>query len=426
MFITLNTYYMAKGSLNAVMRGKKGNTVFYKVAGSSNKEKQGSREYVSTVANPKTGTQALQRMKLAPASAFYRAFKGEILDHSFAGVPYGARSQAEFMKGALAMEGGFPFVVKDSNVLIPGSYQMSRGSLAGLDFTVQDTDIECPVLAVDNPATDTVEAWVNEVILAAPWLKAGDQVTFAFIYSIGNMKPFAYVKRLILDKTKTGLAIDYINGQGLTNTVDGVIGANMSMTNAVLLGAAVIVSRPLISNKSNSVSWQRSNSVMVVSNRPNAWAILQNFFDNAAYQRAIESYMGNVVNPVSDWYLNGGSTETETIIPDVPGDPVVEEATISAGSVSANWLENDGTSSVAYGSGNALTIRVDGEYIHRTEVVDTLTSTVIDLSNFGTIKPHWMDLVIPADNNILSGKSIALRSKLTGELISRSIAISFS
>ena len=64
---------MAKGSLNAVMRGKKGNTVFYKVTGSSNKEKQGSREYVSTVANPKTGTQALQRMKLAPASAFYRA-----------------------------------------------------------------------------------------------------------------------------------------------------------------------------------------------------------------------------------------------------------------------------------------------------------------------------------------------------------------
>ena len=426
LLITLITYFMAKGSLNAVMRGKKGNTVFYKVAGSNNNDKQGSREYVATVANPKTGTQALQRMKLAPAAAFYRAFKSEILDHSFAGISYGARSQAEFMKGALALTEGFPFVVKDSNVLIPGNYQMSRGSLAGLKFSFDDAAIICDSLALETPATDTMEAWVTSVLASAPWLNVGDQLTFAFIYSIGNAKPFAYVKRLILDNTITGLAIDYINAQGLTNTVDGVIGANMNLANAVLLGAAVIVSRPIISNKSNTVSWQRSNSAMQVSGTEAAQQILDNFFDYDAYQRAIASYMGTAVNPESDWYLNGGTTDTGTIIPVVPGNPNVDTAIISAHGDDVNWLQDDGTSSISYGDGDALTLVVRGIDIPNTEIVDTTNDTVIDLSELSTMQGNLFRCVVPATNNILGGKSIAVRNKITGDLISRSISISFT
>ena len=57
------------------MRGKRGNSVYYKLTNSNNKETQGERAYVGKVANPKTLQQAIQRVKLAPAVNFYRAFK---------------------------------------------------------------------------------------------------------------------------------------------------------------------------------------------------------------------------------------------------------------------------------------------------------------------------------------------------------------
>ena len=121
---------MAKGSINGVRKGKKGDSVYYKVSGSNNKEKQGERQYVAKVSNPKTTAQVEQRMKLAPAVNFYRAFRDEVLDHSFQGVKYGGRSHSEFMKLAMKMQlSELPYLIKGENQVIPASYIVSKGGL---------------------------------------------------------------------------------------------------------------------------------------------------------------------------------------------------------------------------------------------------------------------------------------------------------
>lgn len=88
---------MAKGSFNGILKGKKGNTVFYKVANSNNKEKQGLREYVPVVRNPKTDGQKYQRAIAATIMRAYAAGKA-IFDHSFQGVQPGGRNMNHFRK----------------------------------------------------------------------------------------------------------------------------------------------------------------------------------------------------------------------------------------------------------------------------------------------------------------------------------------
>lgn len=88
---------MAKGSFNGVMRGKKGNTVFYKLTNSNNKEKQGLREYIPVVRNPKTDGQKYQRAIAATIMRAYSLGKA-IFDHSFQGITPGGRNMNQFRK----------------------------------------------------------------------------------------------------------------------------------------------------------------------------------------------------------------------------------------------------------------------------------------------------------------------------------------
>ena len=88
---------MAKGSLNGIIKGKKGNTIFYKVTNSNNKEKQGLREYVPVVKNPKSDGQKYQRSIAATIMRAYAAGK-QIFDHSFQGIATGGRNMNYFRK----------------------------------------------------------------------------------------------------------------------------------------------------------------------------------------------------------------------------------------------------------------------------------------------------------------------------------------
>ncbi len=88
---------MAKGSFNGVIKGKKGDTIFYKVTNSNNKEKQGLRQYVPVVKNPKTDGQKYQRAIAATVMRAYAAGK-EIFDHSFQGIQPGGKNMNHFRK----------------------------------------------------------------------------------------------------------------------------------------------------------------------------------------------------------------------------------------------------------------------------------------------------------------------------------------
>lgn len=88
---------MAKGPLNGLMKGKLGNSVFYKIANSKDKEKQGVRQYIPQVANPRSDGQIYQRAVIATVMRAYAAGKA-IFDHSFEGVKSGGMSMNHFRK----------------------------------------------------------------------------------------------------------------------------------------------------------------------------------------------------------------------------------------------------------------------------------------------------------------------------------------
>ena len=308
---------MAKGSSgNSVMRGKRGNSVYYKLTNSNNKETQGERAYVGKVANPKTLQQAIQRVKLAPAVAFYRAFKDEILDHSFEGVKYGGRSHARFMKLAMNLQSGYPFVVKGEGILAPGNYVMSEGSLAGIPFDLQSkTSIYVPSIAVEDG--DTLADFSKLLIGQCPWIHNGDQITFAFILGGEVVAPYAYVHRLVLDTESTTPVIDVLGN--VTIDQDSNVGVLFSASAEPIVGAAIIVSRPSVSNTNGAVSWQRSRSSFVVNTKNTA--IVSEFFTQAKYEAAVGSYMTASREVSSSWYLNQGKLKaSQQAIPDAPLD----------------------------------------------------------------------------------------------------------
>lgn len=304
---------MAKGNLNGVRRGKQGNTVFYKIANSNNKETQGSREYVSNIRNPKTNGQIMQRMKLAPAVNFYRAFATDILDHSWEGVQYGGRSHAKFMKLALSGVVGFPYITKGSNTLAPARYPVSRGSLAPIEVT-NITSVANQHDLIKNSAdfchdeSENWDEWLRQTFAAMPWLQQGDQITLAAIVEdAGDFYP--RVARIVLDPNKYPTATtgeDVMSQAGIYLMADEISFFTSNALQPVLniAAAAVIVSRPVISKTSGTVSWKRSDADMFVNP-----TFEQQFFSQAAYEAAFVSYRDKSASATSNWYLNDGTTQ---------------------------------------------------------------------------------------------------------------------
>jgi len=299
---------MAKGSKLGIVRGKVGTEVYYKVSGSGNKEKQGTRVYTAVVANPKTVAQAVQRLKFLPATAFYRAYKNEVLDHSFEGVPYGARSNAKFMKLALNLETGFPFVVKGSDGLFPGQYPLSRGSLVNLFLPVWDGPNGFNIPEMGGLTWGATKGAINkELLKSQPWLKEGDQITIVTMLLTPNNAVVPVVDRIILDtKDTTTVSSDYVLGFWAWQD-DGTF-VQDAHGDWKVLGLGVIISRPVLSKKSRQVQWLRSNSDMVLNFEE--VPELGNLFKQEAYNNAINSYTGATPVVSSEWYLNQGQLDT--------------------------------------------------------------------------------------------------------------------
>lgn len=308
---------MAKGNRQYVMSGKVGNSVLYKLTDSNNREIQGERSYVAKVANPKTVGQAIQRIKMAPAINFYRAFKNEILDHSFEGIKYGGRSHARFMKNAMNLAEDFPFCLKGDNVLAPAAYRMSEGSLNGIPFNFIDgSTLQCEALSTD---IDKFGEWSTSVINSFPWLKNGDQLTFAFIAGGTDIAPYPYVTRLVLNTSSTENVTSML-GKMLIS-VDGNLTLDLPNGAKEIYGAAIIVSRPVVSKTNGSVSWLRSTTNFAV-NHENA-AVNNEWFTQGAYETAVRSYMTESKSVSSEWYLNQGKLNRESS--KIPAAPIPSE-----------------------------------------------------------------------------------------------------
>lgn len=320
---------MAKGSQIGLQKGKLGNTVKYRIAGSNNKEEQGTRAYQPVVANPKTISQAVQRVKMAPAVNFYRAFKDEILDHSFQSVKYGARCHSAFMKAALNMESGYPFIAKGETILVPGEYLMSKGSIPTLTYLFNwneqfQVNLQVPFLAVTNDDS-TVASWFQDVLSAAPFLRDGDQITIALVLGKEDITAFSYVRRIIIDSQSTveeTVSVFLRDNLGMTISPTGVVTLLGAYREYDIQGAAVIASHPTISPATGAVTWERSTQSMKVNyGLP---YLTTNCFSQEAYDFAIASLSAaKRSNVTSDWYLNQGKAAAQA--QKIPVAPIPED-----------------------------------------------------------------------------------------------------
>lgn len=310
---------MAKGYANGLRKGKQGSTVFYKITNSADKVKQGEREYATQVANPRTASQAAQRLKMTPAVNFYRALKNEILNHSWQGVKYGGRSYAKFMKivMAKAFTGAFPFVPKGFSQLVPGEYPLSRGSIAPLIVSAIELNSNKSQILLsqetffDNPSVPFKD-WVDNTIALNPNLKIGDQITIVVIRLDTTTGIFtSEVRRIVLDASKydagsNAAAIFNNIGLWLENNLIlvGIPGSGVSSDayNGIV-AAGVIVSRPCVSQTSGTLSWERSDADLFCD-----FSAFSGYVSQEAYDVALASYQGAAVDVNSAWYLNQGTT----------------------------------------------------------------------------------------------------------------------
>ena len=273
--------------------------VVYSVSTASIKgiKKQVARQKPTSVRNPKTISQIVQRMKVVPAQIFYQAFEkaaGSVennpLSHSFQGIAYGNKNKLRFMQ--LAMQGDpKAYVPKGINFAVPGVYQVSEGSLPNLPSNVHGNQ-ETQLLAVDAEITQTGLEQLTNIGVAA-----GDQVTFVGLIDRGGTYEAGIARVIVgLGNEWEVLAGDgHINGVGLY--VDGIEFA--SADGDIACGAFIL------SRGTSSSTAKRSTAFMTIA--PDYLSLMS----PEAYDAAVDSYITGVsYNSLnSDWYLNQGSTQ---------------------------------------------------------------------------------------------------------------------
>lgn len=179
---------MAVGNLFlGTARKKLGDVVFYRTEG-----QQRSRVRNRNPKNPKSAKQSVQRMVLATAAKMASAYE-PIVNHSFEGVPIGAKSVQMFRKKAMnalrsaaaaylnvpITEGAAAdFAIKGSPIIgALDRLQISQGRLPMAEYTADDATVDITLAAALSSASITTqEAYVAE--LAKLGLAPGDQITY--------------------------------------------------------------------------------------------------------------------------------------------------------------------------------------------------------------------------------------------------------
>lgn len=239
----------------------------------------------TTVKNPNTVAQIMQRMKMAPAAKFFDALS-DILDHSWEGVPYGAKSRLEFMRRAMKNNPAV-YVPYGYKRVAPGEYEVSAGSLQSLPWrkVLKDGD---EIGAILFNTDDNISA-ENITELKKYGVLEGDQITVVGMYEENG----SYVVNL------TRMIVEAGNDWDRSMSFPIIVSANgvQASDNAAI---CVIVSRG-----KEAATAKRSNEKMLLIGE------YKNLLSLEAMNAAIASYQTqtayNSLN--SDWYLNQGSNQ---------------------------------------------------------------------------------------------------------------------
>lgn len=289
--------------------------VVYSVSTASIKgiKKQVARSKPTSVRNPKTISQIVQRMKVVPAQLFYQAFEkaassveNNPLSHSFQGIAYGNKNKLRFMQ--LAMQGEpKAYVPKGINFPVPGVYQVSEGSLPSLPSGAADVD--SPLIFT---VTDALEQ-ATITTLQSYGVQVGDQITFLGLIAEDSGSYKAAFARVIV-----GVG----NEWEVTNDQDNILSdvslreGGLYLDDSTYACGAFIVSRG-----TSSSTAKRSTAFMTIN--PNYASLMS----PEAYDAAVDSYITGVAyNSLnSDWYLNQGTTQAFN------GQVYTQQLTLAAG-----------------------------------------------------------------------------------------------
>lgn len=287
---------MAKGSAMGLWRGKKGSTVFYALKNSNNGQRQAMRERVYEISNPKTSQQASQRLKLSNAVKVYNRLKS-IIRRSWEGLPYGGDGHREFMKYALKMSTGYPYVPKDFDQAIPGEYIIAKGTLAPIVCGPDESEpgmFNVELQAGDSTEFTTVGAFSTAVLaVVGNQLKEGDQLTFVVCSSPSDSLPSAIMNwnygSIFLDpsdSTPISEALPFVEAIRSDNPV---VSIEMKV-DAYVNAAAVIHSRP------DGNSYLRSTTHIWVQEKFMAY-----WTGASQVQASRVSYMSAAASQSTDW-----------------------------------------------------------------------------------------------------------------------------
>lgn len=281
-----------QGGAWGFLRGKVGG-MSYSILGAdksgSGKKEQIIRSLPETVKNPQTAGQTMQRMKLAPAQKFYKAFS-ELLSNAFQGIAYGDASRRYFM--ALAMKTEGPYVQKGVDRFIPGAYIFSQGSLPSVG--IEPFEGGATVITLANEVAEGTTTITNAEFAELLGVGEDYQLTVAVVNNVNGVFIPSYIpfdKRLqIKDLPEGTLAI----ADGKVTINPAALGLDMS---------AMVACCVVLSVQDASGAWLRSTQEMIISNE-----LRSSLYGPDALENAIYSYQSdNTINSVnSAWYYNLG------------------------------------------------------------------------------------------------------------------------
>lgn len=276
-------------------------------------KKQVARSKPTSVRNPRTISQIVQRMKVGPAQLFYAAFEkaaGSVennpLSHSWQGVPYGPKSRTKFLQ--LAMTGDpKAYVPKGINFPVPGVYQVSQGSLPSMP----SGNCAAPEDNYINIGGTLDQAQTQVLLFLGA--EVGDQLTFVGLKSNGIGGYEATFARVIIG---VGNAWEKVNDPG-----DDLDDISLSVNGIYMQDTIIACGAFILSRGTSSALAKRSTAFMTIS--PD----YANLMSPEAYDAAIDSYITGVsYNSLnSDWYLNQGTTQAFN------GQVYAQQLTLAAG-----------------------------------------------------------------------------------------------
>ena len=288
-------------------RGKKGSSVFYKIANSNSAQKQGIRERNYEPANPQSEAQASQRMRMYPAQAVYGALKS-VIERSWQGTAYGEASRREFLKRALTLD-TFPAIEKGQGVVVPGPYQIAKGTLVEIVPERDDNDAwTFPTLIGGNLSGKSIGEMSQSILDNNSGLKEGDQLTFIVVYRKVDALSFTWLYNSFYlnttDDTEDVMATFFSNDVGFSTSMSEGEPLALSWTgNLDICAVACIVSR-------EGTTPLRSNATLVCDTDNMApW------YGLLATNRARASYMKKITTANSDWPADqDGEGTTDTYV----------------------------------------------------------------------------------------------------------------